>query len=83
MNVASVVVVQYPASLAWLSPSQSPPGPSFDKRPEMYKVLRATTQTADDVERLFGNAMFSRYRTVLQAFRQCVASVSVVHHAAG
>lgn len=49
----------------------------------MYKVLRATTQTADDVERLFGNAMFSRYRTVLQAFRQCVASVSVVHHAAG
>lgn len=81
MNVASVVVV--PRIARMLSPSQSPPGPSFDKRPEMYKVLRATTQTADDVERLFGNAMFSRYRTVLQAFRQCVASISVVHHAAG
>ena len=45
-------------------------GPSYEKRPELFKVLKSTTQTAEAVEKLFANAMFSRYRTVLQAFRQ-------------
>lgn len=51
------------------SPILAAPNVSFDNLTSMHKMIAGgPTQTAEAVEKMLANAMFSRYRTVKQAF---------------